>query len=185
MSPSLRFAVQPVKVPPPLTDETDKSLRREGAPDWIEDVLLQKLDGRLWHATTERAWRAIMADGIIRPDAEAVYRNGFCRSIGAVSLFDLSQPDSAAPVAATHWSAWLGGLDDEPRYWIEIDRAAVSERLLTPVETLARWRLALNEGSQTLRIIAGLEAAHLGPIALLSTCQVLRLTRGCLPGGAG
>jgi hypothetical protein len=156
----------------------DDEARREGAPSWIETPLLQALDGKLWHAANEDAWHGIVADGAIRIDAQANFWNAFCRSIGAVSLVDLSQPDTATSPAAAHWSQWLGALDDKPRYWIEINREAVGANLLTPAVTLDRWRAALADGAQSLRIIAGIEAAHLGHIALHRTVRVLRVQSG-------
>lgn len=158
--------------------ETGENSRRMGSPAWIQPELLAELDGRLWHATSERGYAGIVADGAIRPDSLAIYHNGFCRSIGAVSLFDLAAPDEAASAAATHWSAWLGALDDEFRFWIEIDRSATASDILDPRATLDRWRSALDAGSTSLRIISGIEAAHLGRIPLAKTLQVLRIRRG-------
>ncbi|PTQ12092.1 hypothetical protein CLG96_05860 [Sphingomonas oleivorans] len=157
-----------------------RTARRAGAPDWIDGTLLRMLDGGLWHATKEHAWRSIVNEGKIRADAPPLYKNGFCRSIGGVSLFDLTRPDDAASPAAAHWSAWLGATDDEPRYWIEIERSGVAAELLTTEETLSRWREAFERHSPNLRIIAGLETAHIGSIPLDRTCRVLRLIRGQL-----
>lgn len=155
-------------------------MRREGAPSWIDVDLLAQLDGRLWHASDANGWAGIRRTGAIIADAKPHYPNGFCRSIGAVSLFDLAQPDSASSVAAAHWSQWLGAVDEEPRYWIEIDRSAVAPQLLTPADTLARWRNALDEGSPNLRIISGLEAAHLGRVPLQHTRRVIECVSGRL-----
>lgn len=164
--------------PTVVTDETDKTSRRDDAPAWIEGALLAALDGRLWHATDEKGWAGIRASGTIRPDAPPHYANGFCRSIGAVSLFDLRCPDSACSPAAAHWSDWLGHRADEPRYWIEVNRARTVATTLTPAETLDRWRTALAAGASSLRIIAGIESAHLGCIPMSSTVQLLTIRDG-------
>lgn len=161
------------------TESAAESRRRVGAPAWIETALLYELDGGLWHATDERGFNGIVADRAIKPDAPSIYHNGFCRSIGAVSLFDLSRPDDAVPAAASHWSKWLGALEEEPRFWFEIDRKATAASVLDPAATLKRWRMALGEHSLSLRLIAGIEAAHVGPIPVTSTLRVLRLERGC------
>jgi hypothetical protein len=154
--------------------------RRAGAPDWIGSSLLRELNSRLWHATDEQGWRGIVAAQAILPNAPAKYPSGFCRSIGGVSLFDLGQPDDAASPAASHWSDWLGRTDDNLRVWFEIDRDATRNAVLSPSATLARWRGALDAHSTSLRIIAGLEAAHLGPIPVERTIRVLQLRRGRL-----
>jgi hypothetical protein len=148
--------------------------RRSGSPEWIEDSLLGELDGGLWHATDERGWFGIVADGSIRADAVAKYGNGFCRSIGAVSLFDLSRPESAVSPTASHWSDWLRP-NAGKCIWIEVDREASAGKLLDPDATLARWKLALEEGCQNLRYIAGIEAAHIGALPLTSTLRALEI----------
>lgn len=148
---------------------------RHDAPTWIDRALLAELDGGLWHATDERGWTGIIAEGAIHPDAIPHYANGFCRSIGAVSLFDLAMPDTAAPLSAAHWSNWLGGRGADPRWWFEIDRAASDDALLSPAETMDRWRKALSARSTNLRIIAGLESAYVGSIPLARIVRVLRI----------
>jgi hypothetical protein len=136
------------------------------------------LDGRLWHATDEQGWNAIRLAGAIVPGARINFPNAFCRSISAVSLFDLAQPDSAASRASTHWSAWLGAHPPERRFWLEVDRAKAAPCLLSPAETLERWRSALAEGSPSLRLIAGLEAAHVGRIPLEHTVRTIEVNTG-------
>lgn len=150
---------------------------RPGTPQWVEPVLAGALDGRLWHATDLLGWKGIRADGAIRPDARVNYPNAFCRSIGAVSLFDLSQPDASPPAA--HWSQWLGSpSEDKVRLWLEVDREQVRGQLLDPDETLKRWRTALDEHSTSLRLIGGIEAAHVGEIPLVHVVRVLRIQGG-------
>lgn len=155
-------------------------MRRPGAPEWISEKLLALLDGRLWHAADEAGWAGIWRDGAIRHDGPARFPNAFCRSIGAVSLFDLAQPDAAIPQAATHWSAWLGLHDDAPRYWLEVDREAAGSAILSPSDVLGRWRVALMEQRPELRLISGIEAGHLGPVPLSNVRRVLEVRRGGL-----
>lgn len=125
------------------------------------------MKGRLWHATSPEALRSILRQAMIRPDAAPIYPNGFCRTIGAVSLFDLTNTE--VPPGASHWSQWFRG-PGETSYWLEIDRASVANALLSPVELLARW-------CGRTRIIAGVEAGHLGPIPLEHVSAILGFRR--------
>lgn len=70
---------------------------RPNVPTWLPSDLVRELDGRLWHATDELGFKGIISHGQITAAAKAKYQNGFCRGIGAVSLFDLSYPDPRHP----------------------------------------------------------------------------------------
>lgn len=146
---------------------------RPGAPQGIDLTLLHALDGGLWHATDEAGFAGISEDQQIRPDARAGHTNAFCRSIGAVSLFDLARPDTAFPSSAAHWSLWLTPFSGGAAYWFEIDRRAAVHHVLSPEATLARWNVALEAGDPNLRIISGIEAAHMGAIPLSCVCRCL------------
>lgn len=160
------------------TQNDPKPPRRSRAPSWIDTSLLYQLDGGLWHATSESRWIAILQDGAIRPDADADFSNGFCRSIGAVSLFDLSQSDDTAPVSATPWYGWLRLRDQESRFLIEIDRVGTVAHFVDPFVLIKRWKTtvaAIIDDSDSFRIIRGIEAAHLGPIKLCNVRRVLKI----------
>lgn len=169
-----------------LTEKTEEADLWPGTRFWVEPEFLGELGGGLWHATPECRWIKILASGQIRPDAPAPFNNGFCRSIGAVSLFDLAQPDDAARYDATKLAHWLGKRDDETRYWIEIDREATVSSVLDPAATCQKFRqLALNsmkarasQEGKGMQFIAGMEAAHVGPIPLYKTKRVLQIRNG-------
>lgn len=145
---------------------------REGAPDWIDQALVELLDGGLWHATSETGFQGICQDRQIKPNVPGGHKNAFCRSLSAVSLFDLSRPDSAAPQAAEHWSSWLKAWDGGPSFWFEIDREQAAANLLSPEEVRAQWKIAVDAHNPNVRLIAGIEAAHLGaiPSACIKRC---------------
>jgi hypothetical protein len=149
--------------------------RRLGAPEWIDPALLHELDGALWHATRESRWTSIVADAEIRPNANADFENGFCRSIGAISLFDLSQPDKDVPQTATHWSRWLKPIGTDTPVWIEIDRQLTTVNVISPAALLKCWREKNPYEESSTRIIAGIEAGYLGPIPLNKIIRALVL----------
>jgi hypothetical protein len=160
------------------TQNDPKPFRRSRAPSWIDSSLLDQLDGGLWHATSKSRWIAILQDGAIRPDADADFSNGFCRSIGAVSLFDLSQSDDAAPDRATPWYDWLNLRDQESRFLIEIDRVGTVARFVDPFVLIKRWKTtvaALKNEDDSFRIMPGIEAAHFCPIELCNVRRVLKI----------
>lgn len=163
---------------PLVNDVPEKSGGRSNAPNWIDRALLAELDGRLWHIADPFGWAGILRDQIIRHDAPAKYAKSFCRSIGAISLFDLSCSDRGVLPPASHWSAWLMADSEPPCYWLEISRAHIEPNILCPSEMLARWQEASKSGERNLRMIEGVEAAHVGPIPLSSVPRVLQLERG-------
>jgi hypothetical protein len=142
---------------------------RPDAPTWLPADLIRELDGGLWHATDGHGFQSIAYDGKISPSAKAKYPNGFCRGIGAISLFDLSFPDP--PPSAAHWSQWISRESEGPSYWLEIDRDKARPRVLNPMELLERWKR--EQSFEKMRIIARIESAHIGPIPLDCVKRVL------------
>lgn len=93
----------------------------------------QKLPAKIWPALANKLWHAthidnalsIVADGEIRPNANSKYGNGYCRSLGGISLFDFRHGDNALRVLHCNWTRWLSGHNvddqDEIGVWFEID----------------------------------------------------------------
>lgn len=155
-----------------------KCTRRDDRSAWVEPMLLARLDGRLWHATSVAGLEGILREGIIRPDATTRHHAAYVRSIGAVSVFDLAEPDSGISIIASHWSHWCRGEIATP-YWLEIDRAAVAGQYLDPRETLRRWRKRPEpDGTPETRLIANIEAAHVGPIPIASIIDIVAVDDG-------
>lgn len=146
--------------------------RRDGAPDWIDTGLLNELDGRLWHATSAAAYWGILAEKFILASAPGKY-NGFAKRIGGVSLFDLAWPDPRPPIS--HWSQWLSFADQDVWYWLEIDRIKAAEQILSPDKALEHWR-GIEPGEGGL-IIGGIEAVHLGPVAIAHVTRTMEISR--------
>jgi hypothetical protein len=156
-----------------------KPNRRDERSAWIDPSLLARVDGRLWHATDEVGLTGILGERMIRADARPHCTHGFCRSIGAVSVFDLAEPDGAIHVTAAHWSQWMRNDVGKPRYWIEIDRAALAGKLLDVRETGRRFNERLDAGGMiATRLIFGIEAAHIGPIPIEHLTDVIVVDNG-------
>ena len=148
------------------------SSKRNGTPDWLSTDLVSELDGCLWHATTSEAFEKIVSEGFIKIPDQSKYSNGFCRGIGAISLFDLRYPDP--PPYISHWSEWISRNPLKPSYWFEVDRELTKSSVLSPTELLKRWRIEQN--SERVRIIAGIESAHIGPLPLSHTRRTLKIS---------
>lgn len=145
---------------------------RTGAPDWLPRGLVNELEGRLWHATNASALKMIVQDGFIGISAASKYPNGFCRGIGAVSLFDFCYPDP--PPYMTHWSQWISREPSQPSYWLEVDRELAQSSILDPERLLQRWRD--ERAADKMRIIAGIESAHLGPLPIDHVRRALKIS---------
>ena len=92
------------------------------------------LANKLWHATHVEKALVIVADGEIRPDAVGKYTNGYCRSLGGVSLFDFRNGDeNARRVVHCGWTRWLGGHheygEDEIGVWFDLNPALASPHI--------------------------------------------------------
>ena len=160
---------------PLVEDVSDNLAGRSNAPKWIGRMLLAELDGRLWHVADPVSWAGILQDQGIRHDATAKYAKSFCRTFGAISLFDLACSDHGVLPPASHWSAWLMPDSDLSCYWLEICREQIESGFLSHSDMLARWHEA---SERSLRMIEGVEAAHIGFIPLSSVVRVFELRRG-------
>jgi hypothetical protein len=149
--------------------------RRDDSPEWISRELVGRLDGRLWHATDKSELIGILSDGMIRPDAPPRHANGFSRSIGAISMFDFAEADTAIPRGTAHWSEWMRP-DGLTRYWLEIDREAATGQLRDTAQTLLLWKAM--PSATAGRIIAGMEAVHIGPIPIKNVAEIISVVGG-------
>jgi len=155
----------------------DVELRDERS-EWISSPLLERLNGRLWHATSADGLSGILHDRAIRADAATKHSTAYVRSIGGVSLFDLAEPDIGIHPVAAHWSDWLRDRTGTP-YWLEVDRAAVADQFIGTRETYRRWQERLDAGGMTAtRLIANIEAAHIGSIPLCQVNAIIAVDHG-------
>ena len=102
---------------------------------------------------------------------EATYANGFCRGIGAVSLFDLACPDP--PPYVSHWTQWISRNPLQPSYWFEVDRELAESAIVEPELLRERWKNEWRDDA--VRIIAGIESAHIGSIPIGHISQIIEI----------
>lgn len=129
----------------------------------VAPALWQSLDGGLWHATNLAGVRGIVQAKEINLSQRSPTRMPIARQFGAVSLFDFG-PSSRWPSVTQMSDArrWLDGRYWRSRVavWLEVDRAAVEERLVTQEELRAWWKESPTMG----RCVLGVEVGHRGPV---------------------
>ena len=54
----------------------------------LPQELWNELDQGVWHATSQAVLQKIISSNAIKPSIDGGYSNSFCRSLGAVSVFD-------------------------------------------------------------------------------------------------
>lgn len=152
----------------------------DGKPTLPADIW-PALAGKLWHATHIDKALAIIADGQVRPDADAKHVYGYCRSLGGVSLFDFRHGDANAErVLHCGWTRWLGGHhaddEDEIGIWFEIDPTRVEPHIAQHAiyDHYLANRTYGDDGRLLVRDpMPRCEACHIGPISLRSVRSVL------------
>jgi len=149
----------------------DAETRSRIGPIW------EKLDGGLWHTTSQERYESITKSGGISPEPPSVPDNDrygtrdgaetypLVRHLGGVSLFDLKGFEVTSysqkyPVSS--WSefmpfrrAWGGAV------WIGIDRDAVAANLISAAELK---RIAEEEHKLNRNRMPGIEVGHRGVI---------------------
>ena len=138
--------------------------------------VLAVLHGGLWHTTSPERFDLISCDRQILPDPDIpdTERWGtsrgreyfpYVRTLEGVSLFDFCDFDRARYSDAYPMSTWTEFVPFRALWgasiWIEIERAAVRDALISPADLVQRWK---DTNSHRHRIMPHLEAAHLGPI---------------------
>ncbi|KAB7782903.1 hypothetical protein F8B43_4197 [Methylorubrum populi] len=110
-----------------------------------------------------------MQDGEIRSFGER-YCNSLCKKLGGVSLMDFGPSASDRPGQVQNWMGWFGHQQQcRIAVWIEINRIAVSDRLLDAKAFHAHWA----DGNYGTQIIPGVEACHRGPIPTTAFAGIL------------
>lgn len=159
---------------------------QDGGPT-LPTELWPVLSRKLWHATHIDKALAIVAVGQIAPDAPATYANGYCRSIGGISLFDFRGPDEdAAAVLHCGWTRWLSGHhadgEDKIGVWFEIDPAKQPPHVASTELYAHYWanRSQDARGKPSTRDpMPRCEACHRGPIPLDAVKSVLLIDGDC------
>ncbi|SMF82148.1 hypothetical protein SAMN06265365_14237 [Tistlia consotensis] len=156
-------------------------------PETLERIgpLWAELHGGLWHTTHPERFLGILEKGAIQvepelPDPERFGTlNGrknwpFVRFIGGVSLFDFHRFDPAVYdeiCPGRNWQTFVpyrSEWDWHGAIWLEIDRTRLrASAFLSAEEVRYRW---FNGGDLAHRLIAWVEAAHIGDLPL-SACR--------------
>lgn len=129
--------------------------------------LWKKLRGHMWHATSFKSAREIVASAAIRHDMNRDgFKNGYCRVNGGVSLFDFSDTEERIADQSHNWQSWLG----HQRYirgravvWFRINREAVRDSVKSVADTGAAWHAG---GHHANKYIPYVEVCHAGSIPL-------------------
>jgi len=149
----------------------------------LRALVLQKLQGGVWHTTNMNRFQGILRSSAILPepeipDSERWRGYPYVRTLGGVSLFDFRKfnreqywedfPMSTWAEFVPYRRAWKEAV------WIEIDVDKLGEAFLSGVDLLARWNAA-KVGS---RIMPEIEAAHVGPLPSTAFKTVFTVREG-------
>jgi len=139
--------------------------------------LHDRLHGGLWHMTHPARFSAILASGHLsaNPDipnserwkASRPEHYPFVRCLGGISLFDFAKFDPEKyekTYALSNWYSFVPHLKSwGGAVWIEIDRVAAAEKLISSDELVAQWD---QDGNRGHTIMPRIEAAHIGSMPL-------------------
>lgn len=154
-----------------------EGLRERIGPVW------DQLKHGLWHCTSVDRMAGVLEAGAIRPDggkAGPHYRGGYCRQIGAVSLFDFDSAREADALRRySNWAPFLRGHGAPISVWINLDREELRAGFIPIADLWARYTASLGT-REPANISPYVEAGHLGPIPvsafrfLLTVCRTDR-----------
>ena len=145
--------------------------------------VLEILIGGLWHTTSEERHKGIIECGsiLVEPDIPDPERWStglgpelypYVRKLGGVSLFDFRSFSSigySEKYPNSNWQEFVPFREAwESAVWIEIDKDAVKEHLISSSKLMEMWS---SEEGERPRVMPYIEAAHMGN---LSTASVLR-----------
>ena len=155
----------------------------------LRDIVLSELGRGLWHSTHPTWFARILSDGTISPEPDipdnerfgtAIGPEGYpyVRSIGGVSLFDLTDFEPATYSDLYRSSSWDFFIpfrrDWSQSIWIEIDRRALGTGFISGAALLAQWK----RERASRRIMPLIEAAHIGAIHRNTFIRAFQVTDG-------
>lgn len=139
----------------------------------LPPALWQRLNGRLWHATTRTGLSGIISSGAIKPAIGDRYVCSFCRTHSGICLFDFGDTATSVESQFGNWNEWLGSPHKtEVVLWLDIDREGVLANLWNAEQARQKW----DSSAPSKKLIPGVEACHLGPIPLVSITSVVAIT---------
>ena len=138
--------------------------------------VLDILIGHLWHTTHPGRFVSILEDEAILPEPDIPESDRwktsmgpeyypYVRKLGGVSLFDFNNFDQKNYSEKHRLCTWREFVPFQSAWgsaiWIEIDREAVKDYLISGCELLVRWK---QEEAYHHTIMPYIEAAHIGMI---------------------
>jgi hypothetical protein len=152
-------------------------------------LVLEQLQGRVWHTTNADRFQKILASGAIlaepeMPDSDRWSTSQgsrwypYVRAIGGVSLFDFRHFDSVRysnVYPASSWREFIPYRNEwKEAVWIEIDFVKLGDLFISGVDLLNRW----NRDKVGNRIMPEIEAAHLGRLPSTAFKRAFRVCEG-------
>jgi hypothetical protein len=153
-----------------------KMLKNQNKISCLRTVVLQKLQNRLWHTTSNIRYKGILNSGYISPnpkipESERWKTSGgpnfypYVRTLEGISLFDFDNfdPDGyEQKCPMSNWHYFVPYREDWGQaIWIQIDKDKIRKDLISAPELLAKWK---REKAERHTIMPHIEAAHIGPI---------------------
>lgn len=151
----------------------------------------KQLLGYVWHATKPQRWQQIRESEAILPEPPIPdsdrWGTGFgpshypfVRSLGGVSLFDFRSFDEArqqeAEATNAKWRAFVPSSPaSEYTVWLQLNFDFIRPNFLSPEELVSQWR---TRREFRRKIMAVMEAAHIGPIPISAINTVLVFQAG-------
>ena len=147
----------------------------------VPDVLWAVLCDHRWHATSLDGLRGIVRTGAI--EICGGY-NGLCKTLGAVSLFDFG-PTAVDIRSLGHWTQWCGSeqatrarqegiAQKRIGIWLRVRDDYTNDRLIHAGALHEIWM------KEKGNVIPGVEAGHIGPLAIAELDQVVVIATRCL-----
>lgn len=139
----------------------------------LPEELWSHLNSGLWHATGCNGFASIIANGEIRVTIGDRYKSSFCRSQGAVCLFDFGPTAKIVPGRIDQMWGWFGDRQESRiAIWLEIDRSKVQARFWDAATARKKW-----DEPPYGEFIHGVEACHKGAIPLEAIIGIVLIAR--------
>jgi hypothetical protein len=144
----------------------------------LREIILEILQGGLWHTTHPDRFRKILETGAIVPEPNIPESERwktskgpdyypYARCLGGVSLFDFHEFDAEDYGKRCPMSSWYEFVPYRESWaasvWIEINRNQLDNSFIPATTLLKRWK---EEEAYQHSIMPYIEAAHIGPLNL-------------------
>jgi hypothetical protein len=182
------FKLTPQEVDAVVAIEKRRSEEAE-KEEVLRSLVLQRLQGAVWHTTNSERFQGILHSGAILPEPPIPDRDRwstamgskwypYTRTLGGVSLFDFREFDPDQYSKDYPLSTWAEFVPYRSTWkeavWIEIDAEKLGKAFVSGNDLLARWK-TVEVGN---RIMPRIEAAHLGPLPCVAFKNVFHVSEG-------